>query len=424
MVNLLYDNLEAPNLAGTKGVIKEDTLRIYLRDFSYPYLCTETSDAEKDTTYFYSISPGNFWDFFDTAANSVGTNIPEELIKLLKSTEYRVYFTLFFPYEGFSLDSGGGIVINTLNYLVEVVGIPKEKILFIYGDIRIKTNFNGYFRNCHVPPSNVFGLNIFEHVSNVDTKDKVFYNPNYFINSPKEKRFISLNGVSRSHRMYLIGALKSLNLLDNFYYSWLNHDQSEYSLSYLMTVFKYFASDDKYRNYLKGFLEINQEGPIELDISQYEAKHRENQIVLPTQYYRQSYCSLVTETQIDEHVQNMLFISEKTYKSFHNFHPFIIVGSHGILNYLRNKGYETFSELFDETYDTYEEPAKRINTVLLEIQKFCSKSKKELDNIYQSEYFRDKLIHNWKNFIERKGQEDFDGFIKWLSSYKTSNESN
>ena len=46
-----------------------------------------------------------------------------------------------------------------------------------------------------------------------------------------------------------------------------------------------------------------------------------------------------------------LFISEKSFKPLAHKHPFLIYGSLGTLQYLRDLGFETFDHVIDESYD-------------------------------------------------------------------------
>lgn len=423
MINLLYDNLDTYNLPNVHGMAEYDNTREYLKNFAYPYTCTLTQDAQKDRTYFYSVCPEQFLDCMSLDPNQVPdqktivTELTDELLELLKNEEYNVFLLIFFPYEGFSLEYGKCTVLKFLNHLVEVLEIPKEKILFIYGDLKIKDNIKNYFCQCSIPEDNLLGLDLFEHIAERDSRNTDFYHPTTTINTPKSKRFFSLNASGRSHRIYTIGALQAKGLLDQFYYSWLNSGDVTYTLDNLMSLFKYFSVDENYKQYIEGYAYIHNSAPIMLDATPEQIRDRKNQVRIIKDLYTDSYCSLVTETQVDEYEHNMMFISEKTYKAIYNYHPFLLVGCRGTLTYLRDKGYETFSDLFDETYDDYLSPAKRINAVLEQVDKFCKRDQKEIDDIYFSDYFTDKLIHNWKNFLKRKGQADFNIFVSWLSEF-------
>jgi hypothetical protein len=70
-------------------------------------------------------------------------------------------------------------------------------------------------------------------------------------------------------------------------------------------------------------------------------------------YYKDSYVSIIPETSCG------LYASEKTTKVLYHGHPFIMfnpatditVKKVGVLDKLRDWGFETFPELFDESYD-------------------------------------------------------------------------
>ena len=60
------------------------------------------------------------------------------------------------------------------------------------------------------------------------------------------------------------------------------------------------------------------------------------------------FCHVVTETVYDD---NRIHITEKTFKPIVLQQPFLIVGNRGALKYLRDYGFQTFSDLWDESYD-------------------------------------------------------------------------
>jgi len=61
-----------------------------------------------------------------------------------------------------------------------------------------------------------------------------------------------------------------------------------------------------------------------------------------------SFCHVITETVYDK---NRLQITEKTFKPIVLQQPFLMVGGKGSLAYLRKYGFQTFNELWDESYD-------------------------------------------------------------------------
>lgn len=67
------------------------------------------------------------------------------------------------------------------------------------------------------------------------------------------------------------------------------------------------------------------------------------------EWYDNTYYSIVSETLIDT---GSILVSEKTFKPIAFRHPFMIAGQQNILSYIKKLGFETFENLFDESYDT------------------------------------------------------------------------
>jgi hypothetical protein len=93
-------------------------------------------------------------------------------------------------------------------------------------------------------------------------------------------------------------------------------------------------------------------------------------------YYQTSLISVVTETNFEN---NDIFNTEKIFKPMVHRHPFILVGPYKTLEHLKDMGYKTFSDFWDESYDDIEDPFER----LLKIVEIC------------------KDIQNWSE-VERK----------------------
>jgi len=75
-------------------------------------------------------------------------------------------------------------------------------------------------------------------------------------------------------------------------------------------------------------------------------------------YYETYNLEIVTETTVNAH-----FLTEKTIKPIASKMPFLTVSSPGYLKYLRNIGYKTFSNVFDESYDNITNTALRVQAI-------------------------------------------------------------
>lgn len=58
------------------------------------------------------------------------------------------------------------------------------------------------------------------------------------------------------------------------------------------------------------------------------------------------------------------FITEKTFKTIYNHHPFTILGTPGLLSVLRSRGYQTFGNVCNEMYDVCGNDRKRLGMVI------------------------------------------------------------
>ena len=63
-----------------------------------------------------------------------------------------------------------------------------------------------------------------------------------------------------------------------------------------------------------------------------------------------------------------VFVTEKTFKPISGLQPFMVIGGAGILEYLRSQGFETYDNIFDETYDTETNFDKKLDIIIKNIQ--------------------------------------------------------
>ena len=109
--------------------------------------------------------------------------------------------------------------------------------------------------------------------------------------------------------------------------------------------------------------------------------------------YYHTYCEIVTETVFDESTIQM---SEKTFKPLFNLMPFIVVGSAGHLEKVKEFGYKTFPSIFDESYDLMEDDRQRMQMIKSEIKRVCNLSLNKLHEKYYD--IIDDLVYNRDHF--------------------------
>jgi hypothetical protein len=116
-----------------------------------------------------------------------------------------------------------------------------------------------------------------------------------------------------------------------------------------------------------------------------------------TEHYTQSYCHVVIETHFDADQSGGAFLTEKTFKPIKHAQPFVIVGTPGSLQALRDLGYRTFDHVIDNSYDLETDNTCRWQKILASIQKI-----REQDPDQWLESCMDDVLHNQRHFLASK----------------------
>ncbi len=160
-------------------------------------------------------------------------------------------------------------------------------------------------------------------------REKVSVNVDH---STKKFQYLYLNKQPRKHRVLLYQALNGKKLLDNSLVSFLGAEppvrlDPSYELPWVDT-----------KNYPMHGMD-------------------QDFYTLP---YEHSACSIVSETNDNRQI----FITEKLWKPIICQHFFIVHGNHLYLQKIRELGFKTFGNYFDESYDLESDPVKRIEKIV------------------------------------------------------------
>lgn len=107
----------------------------------------------------------------------------------------------------------------------------------------------------------------------------------------------------------------------------------------------------------------------------------------------ETYISNTSTTGYSLTQNDHLFLCEKTYKPLAAQHPFMLVGTAGNLAYVRTQGFETFPELWDESYDSITDWQQRINRIVELIKDVDVAS-------FNTRLVKEKLRHNQARFFD------------------------
>lgn len=113
--------------------------------------------------------------------------------------------------------------------------------------------------------------------------------------------------------------------------------------------------------------------------------------------HQQSYCHLVIETHFDADGSEGAFLTEKTYKCLKYGQPFVIIGTPGSLDALRNQGYRVFDHALDNSYDQIIDNTERWLAIK---ELIADLSQRDLHQWFES--CRGDLEHNQRLFRDRR----------------------
>ena len=159
----------------------------------------------------------------------------------------------------------------------------------------------------------------------------------------KKHDFLYLNKAPRQHRVNLYNKLMDADVLNNSIYSFTMLDEP-------------IRLEKKYE--LPG-----------IDPKDYPRFGKDQDIYEPP--YIDTVCSLVSETNDNDYE---VFMTEKIWKPIMAQHVFVVHGNHLYLQKLKEMGFKTFGNYFDESYDLEQDSKKRIDklvTLMKELKSKC-----------------------------------------------------
>lgn len=354
---------------------------------------------------------------------NVFASIDDGTLALLQNQHSELKLLLWFPNEGFSLSMPRFIEI--IDFCLKDLNIPGDKTYFVFGDVNITENFAKWQSKLGLQTLHTYGFDSFETTYHNECRmlERRGHQSMFLketdrqenLDKHRSKRFIFRNANPREHRLYFAAELKSRSLLEKSYYSWLNRYYTPEEQMFDWIIKKYNSDIERHvvlKNHMRDFIKHS---PYIIDHTAENIGQELNQRVLNPHMFTSSYFTFVTETTFDNlEGENVLFLTEKIYQPILQFHPFIVAGCPGTLAYMRKYGYETFPELFDEQYDLQQDLKTRTMMIIANIERVANLPHDQLDEIYFSDNFQQKLIHNRRLFIEGKGKGKWESAIKWL----------
>jgi hypothetical protein len=176
--------------------------------------------------------------------------------------------------------------------------------------------------------------------------------PTIYSKTPKPYQYLFLNGRGRPHREAALRKLRARGLLDNCL--WTNLDSGNGPVQTLPKQYEVprYQNTTTTDHYVKFELFDNEWG----------------EIYLHPAPYIDTYFSLVTETVFDIPYS---FRTEKIWKPIVMGHPWIAVANQGFYRDMRNLGFQTYSHVIDDSFDTIDNSEDRLDRIVSVVNDLC-----------------------------------------------------
>jgi hypothetical protein len=293
--------------------------------------------------YAYLIEIQNSWLLTQISHYSIS----EKVLNDVRSGQ--AYIVLVYTNEG---DIGDHPYF--LRSLVSELNVPKNQIFLLHGDYNIETYKDEPYT--YVPIAAVsYWLRGFKR--------------NYIIDYTPNKLYTCYNRQTRTHRVVMLSLLYHNNLIESGLVSFgpglLDKRQS---LGDKLAAILQRPVDNSEVAFFKS---ISNSSPDNLNLG---VENPASNLI--EDHYRNSFVSVINET-----LTTGCFFTEKIYKPILIGHPFLLMGAPNQLAKLREFGFKTFNQWWDESYDQIEDMHLRAKSIVDILVTLKSKPEQELIDI-------------------------------------------
>ena len=306
------------------------------------------------------------------------------------------------------MEVSNDVVFEDVHEYLRRVSIPENKIVLVMGDCSLNENYKKFVRKNKIKKTINTLCGYFMEICvresfGDDYKNKVIKNVKENLGKLKNKRFISMNGRLKPHREELINFIEENNLNKHIDYSVMEYNKplDNYNFENVNIQKKvdklYEGENDRV-----SWDNMKKDSHTDFHINQIYADskwwyaYKEN--LLPM--YNNYNLDIISESESNH--DDKIFFTEKTLRPLYFGLPFLLMGNKGMLKGLREMGYATYDNIFDESYDTKKNWESRFSIIVSEVKRFCEMSDKDFSN--EIKKTTDNVLHNVDHFFNNDFQ--------------------
>jgi hypothetical protein len=351
-------------------------------------------DSRKPQSFLNSLSPGTI------------EKLQRGLLKLL----------IYFGSEGFDLVKNG--FHQAMHDELIKWGISSSDVTLVTGNFKEPDSYKKWISLAGFEPIHIFCYPHFEFYSQYmyksykqDLRSKPMFAT---INSQlqflalrkKSHRYLCYNRLPKTARLAMGCALLSKKLISEGLFSFPKMQSRPEGESSFKDFFSEAWLTPWVQTLEKHRADFESRLPLSVDVEELSSNwaysdgvNRQAEFAWP---YEETFFSIVNETWTDA---DSVFLSEKIFKPIVNFHPFLVFGNPGTLAHLRTLGYKTFHPLIDEAYDSELDAARRLQMIVVAVEKLCKMTIPEITAWYLK--LLPRLEHNQAWFFSENAGQRF-----------------
>lgn len=325
-------------------------------------------------SFLYEINFGNYhyrdllhaFNFNDGVLDQ--NNISPKVIDRIKNKTAYILITLLF--EGYLNDN----FLSAMQEYFKHKQIPLTQIIYVTNCGNGKEVYENYCqRHNIIPEIQVEYLPVFR-IDKTDIKHAVDkYLLEGYTPGPKEKTFLCFNRRYSDHRVLFFIMMVKKKLIDKFYIS-MAASQPEANRTFKTNAEYLIYRHNTYGITKDDIVECESLLPLILDNTNFNNYPMETTLTPVEKFYKNSLINIINETYF---FNNIIHITEKTYKPIAFLQPFILLGAAGSLQHIRNMGFKTFNNFWDESYDTEIDDITRFNKIINIVEQISNWSDEE-----------------------------------------------
>mgnify|MGYP006269432111 CR=1 FL=1 len=411
-VNVAYDDINKPNLSEyeyhPEWLVKlKEQPKKYLRWLHIDnFLGNQFHTFNKNTLEHFANASEKFIYPVVLYSSHLFENYPtielnDLLIDSIKTKKARM--VLFYITEGWF--GQYQLHYDWLDNISSKYNLDKEDISIITSNLYAEEYYKG--NKFTIKSYNYFTDELFFALINKRDEHnlKLFENKylQFLDNVKLENHFQCFNNLSKLHRLWIFYEFMNNPKLKDKSILSLNRNTSNQTFYDIVKKTNYNELIDYYKSYDENIGYSYDTTDWKKDVQTGDSINIEAHL--------KSFVNVITETLTEP---NIIFITEKTFKSIYTCQPFIIVGNPYTIKKMKELGFKTFDKWWDESYDEETDLQIRIQKITKVLEEIASW---DLDKckIIRNE-MREVLIHNYNKMLD-KGE-----IIKFYSHIKTDNK--